>query len=142
MAVVGIVIVASTVTLAWVVYRSERGVVLTVDTDKDEYTPGELVEISMQLKNYGFGTVDLVYGSSIIMWFTIYDSEGGLVFSPEMIGLTVITHVTLGPSETRDFGYVWNQVNDTGEKVELQGLFTVQAFSNQYLASATFLISD
>ncbi len=135
-------IVASTVTLAWAAYRSERGVVLTVNTDKEEYTPGEPIEIHMQLKNYGFGTVELVYGSSIIMWFTIYDSEGVPVFSPEMVGLTVMTYVKLGPGDTRDSGYVWDQVNETGGQVELPGLFTVLAFSNRYVASSEFLISD
>ena len=140
--VAAIVIAASTVTVAWAIDRSERGVVLTVDTDKEEYAPGEPVEIHIQLKNYGFRTVELIYNTSITSWYCIHDSDGEPVFAPELMGLQVITHVILKPGETMNDGDVWNQVNNTGNQVELPDFFTVRAFSNRYYASTTFLISD
>ena len=140
--VAAIVIVASAATVAWAVDRSERGVVLTVHTDKKEYAPGEPVEIHIQLKNYGFRTVELIYNTSITSWYSIYDSDGEPVFAPKMIGLQVITHVILKPGETMNGGGVWNQVDNTGDQVERPDFFTVSAFSNRYNASTSFLISD
>lgn len=139
-------VAASTATTVWAVDRSERGVVLTVDTDKKEYAPGEPITISIQLRNYGFRTVNLVYGTSLIMLFLIYDSDGVQVFHPPLIALMVVTHVALEPGETRNSGYVWNQLNDTGEQVELPDSFTVRALSGSYernfTANTTFSISD
>jgi len=144
--IASIVVAGLTITAVLVLARSERGVVLTVDTDKEDYAPGEPVRIHIQLKNYGFSTVNLVYGSSLIMHFSIYDSDGAQVFVPPMVGLMVITHVALEPGGTRSSEYVWDQVNETGEQVELPASFTVRALSwsyeHHFYANTTFSISD
>jgi hypothetical protein len=140
--VAAIVVAASTVTVVWVVDRSERGVVLTVDTDKREYAPGEPIRMAIQLKNYGFRTVNLVYGTSIIMISSIADSDGMMVFHTPTVALMVITHVALEPGGTRGWEYIWDQTNTTGEQVELPDSFTVRAASGAYHASTTFSISD
>ena len=142
--IAAIVVAASTVTVVWVVDRSERGVVLTVDTDKEEYAPGELVQIYIQLKNYGFETVNLVYPDSLIMRFSIYDSEGSEVFEGPCWALTVMTPVTLEPGGVESSEYVWHQVSNTDEQVGLPDSFTVRAFSysieRHFDADTTFSI--
>ena len=144
--IAAIVVTASTVTAVWIVDRSERGVVLAVDTDKEKYAPGEPVRIHLQLKNYGFKTVNLVYGTSIIMSFSIYDSDGMRVFSAPKYALMVITEVELQPGGTRSFEYSWDQINETGKQTELPDTFTVRAgsdaFEQQFRATTTFSISD
>ena len=144
--IAAIVVAASTVTAVLVVARSERGVALTVHIDKAEYDPGEPVLIHLQLKNYGFKTVNLVYATSINMWFGIYDSDGMLAFYAPKYALMVITEVELQPGGTRSLEYSWDQVNETGERVELPDSFKVRAFSSsyehQFRATATFSISD
>jgi len=144
--IAAIVVAASTITAVVVVVRSGRGVDLTVHTDSVVYDPGEPVRIHLQLKNYGFRTVNLVYATSIIMWFAIYDSDGVLVFYAPKYALTVITEVELQPGGARSLEYSWDQVNETGEQVESPDSFTVRAFSSsyehQFRATATFSISD
>lgn len=144
--IVAVVVAASTVTAVLVVIRSERGVDLAVHTDKRGYNPGESVRIHLQLKNYGFKTVNLVFATSIIMWFDIYDSNGMLAFTAPKYALMVITEVELQPGGTRSLEYDWDQVNETGEQVELPDSFTVRAFSSsyehQFCATATFSVSD
>ncbi len=142
--IAAIVVAASTVTIVWVVDRSERGVVLTVDTDKEKYAPGEPVRIYIQLKNYGFETVNLVYPDSGVMLFSIYDSEGSEIFEGPRLVLTVITPVTLEPGGAESLEYVWHQVGNTDEQVELPDSFTVRAFSHSterhFEADTTFSI--
>ena len=144
--IAAIVVAASTVTAVLVVVRSERGIDLTVHTDKVEYDLGDPVRIHLQLKNYGFKTVNLVFGTSIIMWFGIYDSDGMLAFYAPKSALMVITEVELRPGGTRSLEYSWDQINETGEQVELPDPSTVRAFSSSYVhqsrATATFSISD
>jgi len=144
--IAAIVVAASTVTAVLVVVRSEQGVDLTVHTDKVGYDPGEPVRVHLQLKNYGFKTVNLVYGNSIIMSFGIYDSDSTLVFYAPRYALMVITEVELQPGGTRSFEYSWDQINETGKQVELPDTFTVRAgsgaFEQQFRATTTFSISD
>jgi len=144
--VAAVVIAASTITIAWVAYRSELGVVLTVDTDKAEYAPGEPVHIQLRLKNYGFRTVELVYGNSATYLLVIFDTDGEPLFYEPKYALEVITRVELGPGESKSWGRTWEQVNDTGEQVELPGLFTVLVLASDHQhdlrARATFWISS
>ena len=141
---VGVVIIASIATAAWAIDRLERGVTLTVCTDKARYAYGESVQISIQLKNYGFSPVTLVYSSSLIMSFSIYDSDDQEVFTGPRIGLAVITDVDLEPGGVKRHDYIWNQTNNMGEQVYLPDTFMVRAFSESYerifYADATFSI--
>ncbi len=144
--VAAVVIAASTITIAWIAYRSGLGVVLSVDTDKAEYAPGESVHIQLRLKNYGFSTVELVYGTSATYLLIIIDSDGEQLFYEPKYVLEIITRVELGPGESKSWGRTWEQVNDTGEQVELPGLFTVLVFAGDHehdlRARATFSISS
>lgn len=145
-AVAAVVIGASTITIAWVAYRSELGVVLTVDTDKAEYAPGEPVHIQLRLKNYGFSTVELVYNTSANYLLVIFDSDGEPLFYEPKYALQVFTRVELGPGESKSWERTWEQVGDTGEQVELPDIFTVLAFAgdqeHDLRARATFSISS
>jgi uncharacterized protein (DUF58 family) len=122
------VVVAASFTIAWVIYRWDLGITLMVDTDKGEYGAGEPVRIQLQLKNHGFSTVNLVYGTSITLGMVISDSDGNRVIQAPRMALEVITKVALKPGGTLNWGYTWDQVNDTGEPVG-PGTFTVHAFS-------------
>ncbi len=142
--VVAIFIVASTAAIAWVFVESEGGVALTVSTDKPVYAPHEPVEVVIMLKNYGSSTAKLVYPNSLIILFSIVDSDGQLVFSGPRTALMVITVVKLEPGGTRYSGCIWKQVDDSGKQVELPDEFTVHAasWSKEYhlFANATFLV--
>ena len=129
---VGIVIIASTATAAWAIDRLERGVALTVWTDKARYAYGESVQINIQLKNYGFSPVTLVYPSSLIMSFSIYNSDNLEVFTGPRIGLAVITDVDLEPGGVKRHDYIWNQTNNMGGQIYLPDTFIVRAFSESY----------
>ena len=144
--IASIVVAGLTIAAVLVLVGSERGVDLSVHTEKKAYAPGEPVLIHAKLTNYGFKEVELVYGNSIVVMFTICDSDGFMVFNWPKYALEVITHVTLEPGETRDYEYSWNQLNESGEQAELPDTFTVHAlswsFSHQFRADATFSISD
>jgi hypothetical protein len=138
------VLVAASFTLAWVIYRWDLSVTLSVDTDKGEYGVGEPVKIQLQLKNHGFTTVNLVYGNSITLGIVISDSDGNRLVREPKIALEMVTKVALKPGGTLDWGYTWDQVNDTGEPVGC-GTLTVLAFSpsskHVYQTESTFSIS-
>lgn len=133
--IAAIVVAASTVSVVWIVDRSERGVVLTVDTDREQYAPGDPVLISAQLKNYGFRTANLLYSSSLIVQFSVYDSDGLLAFVGPLNSASVMTTVVLEPGGTWNSEYVWHQVDSTGEQVELPDSFTVIAVSHCFESS-------
>ena len=139
-------IAASTITIAWVAHRSGLGVVLTVDTDKSEYVPGESVLIHLQLKNYGFSTVELVYGNSATYTLIIFDSSGGQLFREPKFAIEVITRVELGPGESKSWERTWEQVSDTGDQIGLPDVFTVLALAGDHehdlRAQATFSIAS
>ncbi len=141
-----LVVVAASFTVAWVIYRWDLGITLTVDTDKSEYGAGEPVKIQLKLKNNGFSKVDLVYGNSATLKIAIYDSDGSRVIYEPKVAFMMITKVTLKPGGTLNWEYTWNQVNDSGEQVELPGTFTVLAFSpsskHVYQMESTFSISS
>ncbi|MCJ2533062.1 MAG: hypothetical protein LN411_03975 [Candidatus Thermoplasmatota archaeon] len=144
--VAAVLVAASTVTVAWVLDRSERGVVLTVDTDKEEYAPGDSVTMYAQLKNYGSRTVTLVYPSSVVVQFSIYDSAGSCVFVGPTAGLAVITDVVLEPGGTYNCEWGCDQINLTSDQVELPDSFTVRAVSycyeHSFSANTAISISD
>lgn len=130
--IAAIVIAASVIAVVWIVDRSERGVVLSIDTDKEEYAPGEMVQIYAQLKNYGFETVNLLYSSGLIVQFSIYNSSGSEVIVWPTTAATVITPVVLEPGGVWELEYPWHQVNGTDGQVELPDSFTVHALSQSY----------
>jgi Intracellular proteinase inhibitor len=138
------VLVAASFTIALVLYRWDLGVTLTVDTDKREYGSGDAVKIHLQLKNHGFSTVNLVYGNSITLGIVISDSNGNMLVREPKYALEVITEVALKPGGTLNWGYTWDQVNDTGEHVG-PGTYTVLAFSpsskHAYQTESVFSIS-
>ena len=127
-----VVVIASTITAVWAIDRLERGVALTVYTDKTSYAQGESVQIYIQLKNHGFNSATLVYGSSLIMSFSIYDSNGLELFAGPLDGAAVVTEVVLEPGEVKRQEYTWDQTNNTGERVDIPDTFTVRAVSESY----------
>lgn len=129
---VAVVIIASTITAVWALDRLERGVVLEAYTDKTHYESGESVLISLQLKNYGFSSVKLVYGSSLVVRFSIYNSDNLEVFTGPREALMVITEVNLEPGGVKKYEYTWNQTNNSNEQVDLPDSFTVRAISWSY----------
>ncbi len=138
------IVVASTATIAWAVEMTEGKVVLNVYTDKEVYSPREPVTIVIELKNFGLTTVKLTYGTGLVIFFSICDSDGLLVFTSPRIVPQVITEVELGPGESRHSGCIWDQVDDSGEYVELPDAFVVHAtswsFEHHFYANATFLV--
>ena len=143
--VAAVVLIASIVTAVWVLDRHERGVELAVYTDKTHYESGESVHICIQLKNYGFSSVRLVYGSSLTMYFSIHNSDGLEVYPHPPDICPAITEVILEPGEVSSHDWIWDQANKTGEQVTLPDTFTVRAFSLSYeehfYANATFSVS-
>ena len=130
--IAAVVVVASTIAAVWVIDRLERGVALTVYTTKASYIQGESVQIYIQLKNHGFSPATLVYASSLIMSFSIYDSNGLELFTGPRDGAAVITEVVLEPGEVKRQEHTWDQANNAGERVDLPDTFTVRAVSESY----------
>lgn len=141
---VAAMVLLASITAIWALDRHERGVTISAYTDKEDYESGEPVRIYIQLKNHGFSSVTLVYPSSLIMSFSIYNSDDVEVFTGPSIGLTVITDVYLEPGGVKRHEYTWYQTVNTGEWVDRPDTFTIRAFSwsfeEHFHAQVTFSV--
>jgi hypothetical protein len=125
--IVALVVLASGITAASAVDRQERGVVFTVQTDKEEYAVGEEIHMQAEYMNYGFDSVDMTFGSSLVAHFTVHDSDGSLVYSIPQTALWWIVYETLEPGESLRGGCSWNQTDDMCEQVLSPGSYMVFA---------------
>lgn len=107
---VAVVIIASMTAAIWILKRSDRGLVFTAFTDKDVYSLDELVNVTVEFKNYGFDSVHLTFMTSAMAGFSVYTSEDIPVCGIPIIAAQVITEVTIKPGQSERFGVHWNQL--------------------------------
>lgn len=122
-----IVVLASVVVTAAVVETINGGVVITVRTDKNDYVPGEQVDVMVEFRNNGHEPVSLTFHSSLVSSFTVYDGSGAFVCSLEQIALFWMVYETLEPGEILTGGCHWDQVYDEGIPVPHPGSYTIVA---------------
>lgn len=128
--VVAVMVASSAGATLYVAVLMDRGLVLTVGTDKSEYAAGETVIITSELKNHGPGSVTLTFNADPAeVIIVIMDSEGGFVAQYPEIFLWWIKTVELGPGEGIERVFEWDQVDWSGEPVDSPGTFTVCASS-------------
>jgi hypothetical protein len=151
-AVVALIISASVVIAGGVLTLDNRGLVFTVYTDREEYSPGERVNVTARFANYGLATAHLTFGTSGKAHFEVYASDDSYVCSIPIMVLMMITKVTIGPGESVRFGASWDQLvfddnNPSGSQVPHPGVYYILAgtLSSEYHATAStemFTISD
>jgi len=151
-AVVALILSAFVVTAGWALTRNNRGLVFTAYTDREEYSPGVLVNVTAKFTNYGLATAHLTFATSGKAHFEVYASDDSYVCSIPIIVLMVITKVTIGPGESVRFGASWDQLvfddnNPSGKQVPYPGVYYILAgtLSSEYHATAStsmFTISD
>ncbi len=113
----------------WIISTPLQWVILTIETDRTEYSVGEPVKIHIQLKNYGLKGVELTYANSLVFIWGINDAYGQEVFSGPRTALMVITHVELHPGHSKSYQETWAQVNDTGDSVDVPGTYYIYVWS-------------
>ena len=86
-----------------------------------------MVEIRVEFVNRGHESVDLVFNSSLVSAFSVYDSSGALVCAIPQIALWWLVHEILEPGETLVGGCDWHQIDDEGSQVPHPGLYTIVA---------------
>ena len=101
--VVAVMVASSAGATLYVAVLMDRGLVLTVGTDKSEYAAGETVIITSELKNHGPGSVTLTFNADPAeVIIVIMDSEGGFVAQYPEIFLWVARNLA-----TRAWDYEW-----------------------------------
>jgi hypothetical protein len=93
---------------------------LTIETQKMEFSRGENIEIKLTVKNYRGENVSFNFPSSHQYDFVVYDENFSQiwVWSGDKGFVQVLTDFTLGPGESREMVWDWNQKirdPDTGE---------------------------
>ncbi len=132
---VAVVVAASAATTIGVAVLWDRGPSLTVETDKDEYALGEPVEISAELKNLGLNTITLTFNvSPVEITLRVWGPDGTVVFYVPQVEMYWVVTIELGPRESFQRGWTWDQVNRTGAPVDEPGTYTVSvgSASNEY----------
>ncbi len=146
-----LIVLASAAAVGWAYIRYDRGLAFTAFTDKDVYSLDELVDVTVEFKNYGFDSVHLTFGTSAMAGFSVYTSEDVLVCGIPIIALQVITEVTIKPGQSERFGIHWNQLamdatTSLEEKVPPGAYYIVAGtLSMEFHATAhtsTFTISE
>ena len=109
--VISLIIFGSAAVAGWAYIRYDRGLVFTAFTDKDVYSTDELVNVTVEFKNYGFDSVHLTFGTSAMASFSVYTSEDVPVCNIPIIALQAITEVTIKPGQSEEFRIRWNQLD-------------------------------
>ncbi len=141
---VAVVVAASAATTIGVAVLWDRGPTLTVETDKDEYALGEPVEISAELRNLGLNTIKLTFNvSPFEITLRIWGPDGTVVFWSPQVEMPVVKVLELGPRDSLQRGWVWDQMNITGAPVDEPGKYTVSvgSGSNEYRLAANTSIT-
>lgn len=102
-----------------VVWFSQRGGILTVlSTDKDNYTVGEPVRMSLVKVNVSPYPITFTYPTSQRYDFIVSGFAGEVWrWSADRFFIPVVETITLNPGESKSYVATWLQVNQNGQRV-------------------------
>lgn len=103
------------------------GIVVNVETDKIIYEPGELVRIKFTMVNKGVTPVKLVFNTTQLYDFAIFDAKNNVVFrwSQGKMFAQKVTEINITPGEERVFEETWDQKTNAGSFVN-EGNYKLQ----------------
>lgn len=114
----------------------ETDVVTEVFTEKDRYSPGEPINVTVVVTNLGEESVTYDYRSSCHARYVVESEDGARVFEYIATDLPVIQRTTLEPGESETYvfdGYnAWDQVDDRGYPVEVPGSYIIYGILNTW----------
>lgn len=89
----------------------ENGVKLTINLDKTEFNPGEIIDANLVVQNLREENVTFTFSSGYQFDFVVYDGDSQVVcsWSDDKGFIQAITHFSLGPGESRNWVGIWNQ---------------------------------
>ncbi len=98
-----------------------------VRTDRENYTVGQGVNITVLVYNPGRDSVTLHFGSSCQAWFAVEDLSGKTVYNmTHHFGcLTFLTDATVPAGGGWEQFFLWKQINDTGKTIAAPGAYIV-----------------
>jgi len=89
----------------------ENEVKLTINLDKTEFNPGEIIDVNLVVQNLREENVTFTFSSGYQFDFVVYDGDSQVVcsWSDDKGFIQAITHFSLGPGESRNWVGSWNQ---------------------------------
>jgi len=89
----------------------ENEVKLTINLDKTEFNPGEIIDVKLVVQNLREENVTFTFSSGYQFDFVVYDEDSQVVcsWSDDKAFIQAITHFSLGPGESRNWVGSWNQ---------------------------------
>lgn len=89
----------------------ENGAKLTINLDKTEFNPGEIIDANLVVQNLREENVTFTFSSGYQFDFVVYDGDSQVVcsWSDDKGFIQAITHFSLGPGESRNWVGSWNQ---------------------------------
>jgi len=89
----------------------ENEVKLTINLDKTEFNPGEIIDVNLVVQNLREENVTFTFSSGYQFDFVVYDEDSQVVcsWSDDKAFIQSITHFSLGPGESRNWVGSWNQ---------------------------------
>jgi len=102
-------------------------VLVNVSTDKTEYVPGEIVQITATVHNAGSRPVTMLLFDSCGDRVAVADSNGTSVWMAklELACLEMLQEYSLAPGATSVSHFEWNQTNFAGTPVPANGSYQV-----------------
>lgn len=96
----------------------EKNLSLSVTTSKSAYTREEPIKLSLKVTNISDHPVNIPFASAKQYDFAV--TMGGKEiwrWSEDQMFAMVLTHIIMGPNETRRFEVTWFQTDRNGQKV-------------------------
>jgi len=89
----------------------ENEVKLTINLDKTEFNPGEIIDVNLVVQNLREENVTFTFSSGYQFDFVVYDEDSQVVcsWSDDKAFIQSITHFSLGPGESHNWVGSWNQ---------------------------------
>ena len=130
------ILVASHVILAGETYALHDGIdslSITLETDKETYSPGENITLYLSVSNPSNGTLNLTMLNSCYAMFSVFPEGNNTAIYSSHQGfpcLPIITTLTWRHNETRYWNFTWSQDNNTAPFSVEPGRYVIQGYLN------------
>jgi len=124
------------------------GILTVLTTDKNNYSLGDPVRITLSMQNISFRPVTLTYPTTQRYDFIVNGVDGiAWQWSAEKYFAQVVEQKTLWPGQGLSYTETWGQKNNQGRPVSsgyyrITGWNTFNGFTGHPLPSTFILISD